>query len=181
MTDASSHVQLRTPAASRGARRAAGLRIAAVLLALAGASAGTLALAGAQAAGAAAAPEPAGAGEFRVGRLTLRRCQTPAPWCGTLARPLDPTGAVPGNVDVYFEYYPHSAAGAAVGTLVATEGGPGYPATDSRDEYLALFAPLRARYDVLIMDNRGTGRSGAVDCRELQNAPQLTEANIGAC
>src|SRR5580658_1204550 len=185
MTDASSHVQLRTPAASRGARRAAGLRIAAVLLALAGASAGTLALAGAQAAGAAAgaaaAPEPAGAGEFRVGRLTLRRCQTPAPWCGTLARPLDPTGAVPGNVDVYFEYYPHSAAGAAVGTLVATEGGPGYPATDSRDEYLALFAPLRARYDVLIMDNRGTGRSGAVNCRELQNAPQLTEANIGAC
>src|ERR1700728_677245 len=175
MTDASSHVQLRTPAASRGARRAAGLRIAAVLLALAGASAGTLALAGAQAAGA------AGAGEFRVGRLTLRRCQTPAPWCGTLARPLDPTGAVPGNVDVYFEYYPHSAAGAAVGTLLATEGVAGYPATDSRDEYLALIAPLRVRYDVLIMDNRGTGRSGAVDCRELQNAPQLTEANIGAC
>src|SRR5580658_8281119 len=108
MTDASSHVQLRTPAASRGARRAAGLRIAAVLLALAGASAGTLAVAGAQAAGvaagAAAAPEPASAGGFRVGRLTLRRCRTPAPWCATLLRPLDPTGAVPGTIGVYFEY-----------------------------------------------------------------------------
>ena len=31
------------------------------------------------------------------------------------------------------------------------------------------------------MDNRGTGRSGAVDCRQLQKAPTLTEANIGAC
>ena len=27
------------------------------------------------------------------------------------------------------------------------------------------------------MDNRGTGRSGAVDCPELQRAPTLTEAN----
>ncbi|MGB6603678.1 MAG: alpha/beta fold hydrolase, partial [Steroidobacteraceae bacterium] len=133
-------------------------------------------------AGAGAAEAPASArGALRVGHVTLHRCQTPAPWCGTLVRPLDPGGAVPGSLSIYFEYYPHSAPGAAAGTLVATEGGPGYPATGSRDEYLALFAPLRARYDVLIMDNRGTGRSGAVDCRELQNAPQLTEANIGAC
>jgi pimeloyl-ACP methyl ester carboxylesterase len=148
----------------------------ALLLGLAGATAGTPA-----GAGAAEAPATAAAVELRVGRMTLHRCRTPAPWCGTLTRPLDPTGAVAGTISVYFEDYPHSAPGPAAGTLVATEGGPGYPATDSRDEYLALFAPLRARYDVLIMDNRGTGRSGAVDCRELQNAPQLTEANIGAC
>jgi pimeloyl-ACP methyl ester carboxylesterase len=132
-------------------------------------------------AGAGAAGVPATATEWRVGQVSLHRCQTPAPWCGRLPRPLDPTGAVPGTIGVYFEYYPHSGAGAAAGTLVATEGGPGYPATESRTEYLALFAPLRTRYDVLIMDNRGTGRSGAVDCRELQNAPQLTTAGIGAC
>ncbi len=46
-------------------------------------------------------------------------------------------------------------------TLVATEGGPGYPATLSRDGYLALFEPLRRRHDVLLMDNRGTGQSGS--------------------
>lgn len=129
----------------------------------------------------AALAAPAAIGHLRVGRLTLERCQTPAPWCGRLQRALDPSGAVPGTVPVYFEYYPHSAPGAAAGTLVATEGGPGYPATESRDEYLALFAPLRAHYDVLIMDNRGTGRSGAVDCPALQQAPALTEAGIGAC
>ncbi len=129
----------------------------------------------------AALAAPEAAGHLRMGRMTLERCQAPAPWCGRLERALDPSGVVPGTVPVYFEYYPHTGPGAAAGALVATEGGPGYPATGTRDEYLALFAPLRARYDVLIMDNRGTGRSGAVDCPALQQAPALTEAGIGAC
>ena len=124
---------------------------------------------------------PGGSSALQVGRLTLHRCETPAPWCGKLARALDPSGAVSGTIPVYFEYYPHSGAGAAAGTLVATEGGPGYPATESREAYLALFGPLRARYDMLIMDNRGTGRSAAVNCVQLQNAPALTESNIGGC
>ena len=113
--------------------------------------------------------------------MTLSHCETRAPWCASLPRRLDPSGAVPGTLAVYFEYYPHSGAGAPSGTLVATEGGPGYPATESRDEYLALFAPLRDRFDVLIMDNRGTGRSGAINCAALQNAPALTEQGIGDC
>jgi pimeloyl-ACP methyl ester carboxylesterase len=118
---------------------------------------------------------------LRVGQMSLHRCESAAPWCGILSRPLDPQGGLGGTIAVYFEYYPHAGAGPAAGTLVATEGGPGYPATESRREYLALFEPLRSRYDVLIMDNRGTGRSAAIDCSELQNAEQLTEANIGAC
>ena len=84
-------------------------------------------------------------------------------------------------IPIYFEYYPHTASGSAAGTLVATEGGPGYPATESRDDYLSLYAPLRPHYDVIIMDNRGTGRSGAIDCRQLQEAPVLTARDIGAC
>ncbi|HET7197327.1 MAG TPA: alpha/beta fold hydrolase, partial [Burkholderiales bacterium] len=40
---------------------------------------------------------------------------------------------------------------------------------------------LRTRYDVVMMDYRGTGRSGAIDCKELQNAAEITEGNIGAC
>lgn len=127
------------------------------------------------------AGESAGATTLHAGSLTLRHCDTPAPWCGVMVRPLDPSGAVPGTLPIYFEYYPHAAPGPAAGTLVATEGGPGYPATESRGDYLALFAPLRTRYDVVIMDNRGTGRSGAIDCKELQDAPALTESNIGAC
>ena len=117
---------------------------------------------------------------LEVGRLTLQRCAHGA-WCGTLPRPLDPAGVVSGTVPIYFEYYPHTAASPAAGTLVAAQGGPGYPATDSRDDYLTLFGPLRTSNDVLLMDYRGTGGSGAIDCKELQRAPRLTEANYGAC
>ncbi|HWW80235.1 MAG TPA: alpha/beta hydrolase [Steroidobacteraceae bacterium] len=134
------------------------------------------------AAAAASDAQPPIATSLRMGQLTLHRCETTAPWCGVLERPLDPTGTVHGTVPIYFEYFPHTAAGASTaGTVVTTEGGPGFPATESRDEYLTLLQPLRSNHDLLIMDNRGTGRSGAVDCQELQNAPALTEANIGAC
>ncbi len=129
---------------------------------------------------AAPAPPPAGA-LLQVGQVRLHRCTTAAPWCGTLERALDPTGVVSGKIAVYFEYYPHTGPAPAAGTLVATEGGPGFPATESREEYLGLFEPLRATRDLVIMDNRGTGRSAAIDCKPLQEAAVLSEANIGAC
>ena len=116
-----------------------------------------------------------------VGSIDLPPCVAARAYCGTLDRPLDPTGAVPGRIAIHFEYYPHSGPDPAVGTLVATEGGPGYPATESRDSYLALFKPLRRRRDLLLMDNRGTGRSGAVDCRELQTAEKWTVELTAAC
>src|ERR1700736_2719201 len=58
---------------------------------------------------------------------------------------------------------------------------PGSPATLSRDDYLALFKPLRRRHDFLLMDNRGTGQSGAIDCHELQTAEKWTVDLIAAC
>jgi len=116
-----------------------------------------------------------------MGSIELRPCASAPGLCGRLDRPLDPTGAVAGRISIYFEFYPHSAPGNPLGTLVATEGGPGYPATLSRDEYLALFKPLRTRRDVLLMDNRGTGQSAAIDCRELQSADKPTVELIAAC
>src|SRR5882757_4293942 len=118
---------------------------------------------------------------LKVGTILLHRCDTGAPWCGRVTRPLGS-----GTISIYFEFYPHTGNGhtgdgKSTGTLVATEGGPGYPATESRDEYLELFRPLRSTRDVVLMDNRGTGRSGAVDCRPLQTDPGLSEANIGRC
>jgi pimeloyl-ACP methyl ester carboxylesterase len=116
-----------------------------------------------------------------VGSIELRPCPTAVAYCGRLDRPLDPTGAIPGRISIFFEYYRHSAPGKSRGTVVATEGGPGYPATLSRDDYLALFKPLRLRHDVLLMDNRGTGQSGAIDCRELQTAEKWTVELTAAC
>jgi pimeloyl-ACP methyl ester carboxylesterase len=116
-----------------------------------------------------------------VGSMELQPCRNASALCGKLDRPLDPTGAVAGRISIDFEYYPHTGREQPLGTLVATEGGPGYAATESRDDYLALFRPLRQRRDLLLMDNRGTGQSGAIDCHELQTAAQWTVALIAAC
>ncbi len=117
----------------------------------------------------------------RVGSLTLSRCGDRGAYCGRLDRPLDPSGVLPDRIAIYFEWYPHTAGAPATGTLVATEGGPGYPATGSRDDYLALFGPLRRDHDVVLMDNRGTGRSGAIDCRTLQTGEKWTVAAVAEC
>ena len=116
-----------------------------------------------------------------VGSLELNACGTHGGYCGTLPRPLDPLGQVPGTISIYFEFYPHRDAVDPTGVLVASEGGPGYPTTDTRDEYLAMYDKLRSTRDVVLMDYRGTGHSGAVDCTRLQRERVLTLAAIGAC
>ena len=118
---------------------------------------------------------------LQIGSMTLQRCAAVAAYCGDLYRPLDPTHLGAGRIPIHFEFYPHTGAGTAIGTLVATEGGPGYPATLSRNDYLALFRPLRAGRDVLLMDNRGTGRSAALRCDALQTAPRWTTRGVAAC
>ncbi len=116
---------------------------------------------------------------IRVGSMELTRCGRA--YCGRLRRPLDPAGLVRGDISIHFEWHPHTRRGRALGTLVATEGGPGYPATGSREDYLALFRPLMADRDVLLMDNRGTGLSEAVDCHDLQTGERWTVAAVAAC
>jgi pimeloyl-ACP methyl ester carboxylesterase len=130
--------------------------------------------------GRAAAP-PAARRPLLMGSIELRPCSAVPAYCGKLDRPLDPTGVLPGRITIHFEFYPHLGRDNPAGTLVATEGGPGYPATESRDDYLALFEPLRRRNDLILMDNRGTGQSGAIDCRELQNAEEWTVELTAAC
>lgn len=122
------------------------------------------------------------AATLTVGSLALVSCGHDGGYCGSLERPLDPMGSVTGTISIGFEYYPRSTRGPSAGTLVATEGGPGYSARASREDYLALYAPLRTDHDVLIMDNRGTGSSGAVDCPSLQRPSSvLTLASVAEC
>jgi pimeloyl-ACP methyl ester carboxylesterase len=129
----------------------------------------------------AAAPAADAHPMLSMGSMTLHPCVNSTAYCGDLDRPMDPTGAIPGRLSIHFEYYPHRAPGKSIGTIVATEGGPGYPATESRDDYLALFKPLLNEHDFLMMDNRGTGQSGAVDCPALQGAETWTVELIAAC
>ena len=119
---------------------------------------------------------------LQVGSLRLPRCTAKPAYCARFERPLDPTGELPGTVAVYFELWPRERLDLpAEGTLVAVEGGPGYPSTGTYLEYLGLMRPLMRQRDLLLMDNRGTGHTRAIDCQPLQRAEASTLANIAAC
>ncbi len=124
---------------------------------------------------------PAGA---RPDPGNLRPCRdAPDAWCGSVERPLDPADVAYGTIDVAFELYRAVDAGGAwsEGTIVAIEGGPGYSTRASRDYYLELFQPLLETHDLLLMDSRGTGASGAIDCPELQSYEGDYLLNVALC
>jgi pimeloyl-ACP methyl ester carboxylesterase len=105
--------------------------------------------------------------QLAVGRLRLDPCpDLDGAWCGKLRVPFDRADPAAGTIPVNFEWYPASQA--PVGTIVAMEGGPGYPSTGSRDYYLELYGSLQRTRNLLLVDNRGTGSSGLINCRPLQ-------------
>jgi pimeloyl-ACP methyl ester carboxylesterase len=141
----------------------------------------------------AAAPAAAGTAPvaarptITVGSLALPPCPlSPLAWCTTVAVPFDYTDPAAGTTDIYFEWYPATGPGPVNGTVLTVQGGPGYPSTDYRDDYLAMLGPLTERRNVLIVDLRGTGRSDVVRCARLQSwtpadGNQAYIDAVGAC
>jgi len=105
--------------------------------------------------------------------------------CGKLPVPLDRQHPDGEKVEIYFEVYLHTNPGPAESAILPNTGGPGVATTWSllRATFLALFAPNLDVHDLLLIDDRGRGRSGAIDCSELQHgtAPfNDTEADCAA-
>jgi len=101
---------------------------------------------------------------------------------GSLERALDTSGAVPGTIAIAYEFYPQrDPSRPNEGTIVAAEGGPGYPSTGSRASYLGLFAPLLSSRNLLLVDNRGSGGSAALRCPALQRDAFYSPASVAAC
>ena len=113
----------------------------------------------------------------------LVRCtDVPRAWCGTIARPLDPTRPNGASIDIVFELHPAGRRpNRPSGTIVAVEGGPGYSTRSSRDYYLDLYAPLLDTHQLLLVDNRGTGGSAVIDCPELQSYVGDYIENVRTC
>src|SRR4051812_29478620 len=113
-----------------------------------------------------AAPAAGAATTKRVGSVELHRCGFARGWCGSVPRPLDPAKPNGPRIDIAFRWLPAGGGRARGPTLVAVEGGPGYPSIGSRPEYQAMYGPLLRTRNLLLVDNRGTGRSGLVNCAD---------------
>jgi pimeloyl-ACP methyl ester carboxylesterase len=120
---------------------------------------------------------------IRVGALLLRPCSVvPGAYCGSLRRPWDASGQVPGTLSVGFALVPaRDTTRPVLGTLVPHEGGPGYSTTGSAASYAAMYGPQLDRRNFLVVDQRGTGRSGAIDCPALQDLKGRYAPAAAAC
>jgi pimeloyl-ACP methyl ester carboxylesterase len=95
--------------------------------------------------------------------------------CATITVPLDRSGAVPGTVKLSVAVE-RPAAGLS-GFLLALSGGPGQPAVAFADSFRASLAPALAHHRLVLIDQRGTGESGALSCPPLQKLGTLDVVN----
>lgn len=130
-----------------------------------------------------------GASTLKVGTRTLARCSgSQRAYCGTLSVPLDWGQAKSPHISVCFRWYPATGPGRPAGTVLPVEGGPGYPSIASvgQDGYAAMYGALLRRFNMLVVDLRGTGCSSVLFCKRLQDfrgppgSPRLA-AVVGAC
>ena len=96
---------------------------------------------------------------------------TAARRCARVSVPLDHTGAVAGRIALHVERV-RAPRGWGRSVVVALAGGPGQAAAPYTGEFASIIAPALRTRDLVVFDQRGTGRSGVVRC------PSLEQANI---
>ena len=84
--------------------------------------------------------------------------------CGTLRRPLDPSGAEPGEIELRVAVVPALNLTPEQDPLVPIAGGPGQGSVDFYTAYSWAFESVRRNRDILLIDQRGTGESATMRC-----------------
>jgi pimeloyl-ACP methyl ester carboxylesterase len=102
--------------------------------------------------------------------------------CGFVAVPLDREEPNGKKIRIYFERYPRGdRSRPPLATVVSVEGGPGYPTTPDRAGRVQLWRPVSGRRDLLLVDLRGTGKSGALGCQAFARSTRKYVARAGRC
>jgi pimeloyl-ACP methyl ester carboxylesterase len=89
---------------------------------------------------------------------------TRAARCGTLSVPENPDKPGGRRLSISVAVIPAANAAARADPIVVLQGGPGEDAIGSAGFFAQRFAPLLDDRDLLLVDQRGTGKSGALPC-----------------
>jgi pimeloyl-ACP methyl ester carboxylesterase len=107
--------------------------------------------------------------------------------CGTLVRPLDPSGEEPGEIELRIAVVPALNLTPEPDPLVPIAGGPGQGSVQFYTSYFWAFEKVRRNRDILLIDQRGTGESATMDCEfdddivEGDYSVELTVEYTGRC
>jgi pimeloyl-ACP methyl ester carboxylesterase len=91
--------------------------------------------------------------------------------CTRISVPLDRTGTVPGKISLKFAT-PTGEHRKQV--LLALTGGPGQPGVAFGPSFQSEFGPLLQTHELVVLDQRGTGGSSALNCPEIQGIDTLS-------
>lgn len=123
---------------------------------------------------------PAGAAVPPVA-LPLQECRiedgTAAARCGWMVRPENPDAPAGAKVKVRVVVIPSLRLRAEPDPLVVLAGGPGQAANDFYSSIGAAFGRIRRNRDIVLVDQRGTGRSNQLDC-ELPDETDFADVDL---
>jgi pimeloyl-ACP methyl ester carboxylesterase len=96
--------------------------------------------------------------------------------CGVLRRPLDPARADGPQIDIHVAVLPAVARNKKPDPVLFFAGGPGQSAIGLAGPVSRMLARFLNRRDVVLIDQRGTGRSAPLNCEPESATRPLSEA-----
>ena len=102
--------------------------------------------------------------------------------CGAIRVPFERRDLSLGKTRVAFAVRPRDERDRpSLGTIVALEGGPGYASSWTAPSYVKLFGSVLRRREMVTIDMRGTGRSDALDCPDVQRGRAPDWLGLAGC
>jgi pimeloyl-ACP methyl ester carboxylesterase len=118
---------------------------------------------------------------YRLGHIDFTPCelkaplsgQTTAAWCAPFIRPENPAAATGRQVHMRLALIRSSAASPASDLVVFISGGPGESAINDWPMVAPALKEVLEHRDVVLLDQRGTGRSHPLSCPTVEHAIEL--------
>ncbi len=95
--------------------------------------------------------------------------------CGSVKRPLDPAAPAGTSIDVHYAVLPALARNKHPDPVFFFAGGPGQSAIEVAGSVARLLARVSNRRDIVLVDQRGTGRSAPLRCPSLAPTTPLRD------
>jgi pimeloyl-ACP methyl ester carboxylesterase len=120
-----------------------------------------------------------------LGQLQFEPCSLAAPgmpatvsaWCSSLEVPEDRSRPQARRIRLAVAWVPTSAKRARPDPVFMLAGGPGQSARESFPSVADAFGDVLRHRDVILVDQRGTGGSHALECRDSEGHSAVTEGN----